>query len=598
MMGGKKLIFLILFTIIFSNICFINAAECGSVPVRGCTVSVDTTFDSGNYALNGTSTSDPMITVSGSNIRLDCNNALFYGNYSGYGRGIYVNQVQNVTILNCNLEGYFRGVYIRGFSKNITLDNFKVYNTSTAVYIDHSNNTHVINSNITFSSKGIYALNTSKISVNTTLFQQNNYSIFLENSSEGIIYRNNLSNGLRVTGNSFAEIIISNGNFTQISNNFINNGSYRGIYLDNHAEHSEIFGNFINDSYYDGIAMYSGSDYNEIYTNNITNSVNNGISMRSSNSHFYNNVIAKNFHHGMDLRGDVYTFGVENNVIENNFFYDQEESHFIYMTQASNNTIQNNQFINQSGASNIQDGIQIANESNGNRIIGNTFVNIFRYGVQFIWGTRDNLVKDNNFSQSIKNYTYFFSNSTNDSIRLLGKDYYINTTEKFDGWINESNSQINNTDGVSHDINLYGLTNAKITYGNGSIVQKTGTAQITLLSKGFFWIIDKFYSTEEPSLPIGSTTISGGEGYTKKINITKVNESDIVDGSSTNNSNDLENNISETTNSTDLGDTGNEKITEKVFSWAKKNFLLVVGIVLIILIFLKIKGKIKSQQHL
>ncbi|VVB82407.1 Right handed beta helix region [uncultured archaeon] len=599
-MKNRKFIFLILLVSLFFNFYFISAAECGSVPVKGCTVSVSTTFNAGTYFFNGTSTSDPIITISGNNLRLDCNGAHFKGNSTTYGRGIYVNQAQNVSIVNCYIEGYYRGIYIRGFSKNITLDNLGSYNAGSGVYTDNSNKIYVINSNITLSSKGIYVLNTSELSISTTIFKNDSYSIYLNSSSNGIIQDNDISDGLR-DGTTYADIAIEESNFTKILDNTINNGGYRGIYLNNYAEHSEVAGNIINGSYQDAIALYNGADYNEVHDNFFTSSNNNGISMRSSNSHFYNNLIDKNTHHGMDLRADVYTFGADNNTVENNIFSNQVESHFIYITQGRNNIIKDNQFINQSGASDVQDGVEISNLSNGNKIIGNTFVNIHRYGIQFIYGTKENVVQDNDFSKSTTNYTYFFVNSTNDSIKFLGESYYINTSKEFRGWINESAKQINNTYTKSQNLSIYGLTDAKLSYDNGTTSEKDGDVEITFLPYQFFVIIDKFYSPvvqNNLGPNSGGSDEGSGGSDTNPPNISETNESIINQDGNTTKNNSLENKTNETTDSTEIIATLNSQMIGKVLFWGGGTLIIIILIALIIFPFLKIKSPKIKEEHL
>ena len=130
----KIILFICLLVSIISFSRLVEAVECGGNPIDGCTVSHDTTFNPATYDLpNG-------ISIMSNDISVDCNGASLVGSGSNY--GISINNLNGISIKNCNISNYNYGIYLHNsnfnsiFNNNI--NNNKVGGINGGIYISNS----------------------------------------------------------------------------------------------------------------------------------------------------------------------------------------------------------------------------------------------------------------------------------------------------------------------------------------------------------------------------------------------------------------------------------------------------------------------------
>jgi parallel beta-helix repeat protein len=300
------------------------------------------------------------IVVQRSNIIIDGEGHTLYG--MGYGSGLHLDKVTNVTITNMKIEGFYTGISIEASS------NCKVYRcllTNNQGYGIHLYFFH----NQT-SRRLVYSMNNS---VYENMIANNTWEgILCENSLYNEIYQNIIKNnqreaGVRLVNSRFNSIynneIVDNGNVSWFSigglslegssynsifsNNISGNFGY-GIWLYPHySENSTknyIAENTVINNYACGISLYNSS-YNVIYNNNITNDGNFGIVIENcAQNSVTNNDITYNAY-GVRLNNvkDASIYG--NNIVNNQIG--------IQLFQCEKNEIWHNNFVNNTQNANV-----------------------------------------------------------------------------------------------------------------------------------------------------------------------------------------------------------------------------------------------------
>ena len=262
------------------------------VPIDGMEIDRDTTFCQGEYFLpNG-------INVINNGITLDCDNAKIYGEYSTSGqdtKGISITDISSTTVINCIVDNYKRAIKTFN-SDNLTIEDNQLRPT------------------------------------------QGNTALYLQDTKESIIQRNNIKGTTYVNGDSYGNILMDNYHY-------IGDVLSAGVYLlseshDNLVAHSEFIGT------YDGIDLQHGS-YNNTLDNNIFENNNRGIILVGSedNTIKNNRISASNPpEEYVGLKGIV----IGDSSTEGNLIYDNNISDMntcMYVKETSDNTIFNNNFL-------------------------------------------------------------------------------------------------------------------------------------------------------------------------------------------------------------------------------------------------------------
>jgi len=226
----------------------------------------------------------------------------------GYGKGIYVYSVSNVTIENLTVSRYGVGIYLNSSSNN-TITNVTANNNMGGIVLFSSSN------------------NTIKDSVlqNNGLFVWQSYNNIVESTTvngKPLVYLENEEN--RVVDNAGQVILVNCANITvkdlDLSNatvgvelwgsewirieNVTANNNYYGIYL--YSSNNNTITNLTANNNYAGVVLFSSSN------NTIKDSVlqNNGLVVIDS----YNNIVESTTVNGKPL---VYLENEENRVVDN-----------------------------------------------------------------------------------------------------------------------------------------------------------------------------------------------------------------------------------------------------------------------------------------
>ncbi len=197
-----------------------------------------TISSSGNYVLCGDMSCANGVTIQANNVNLNCQGHSLTGfstssNWNGV--GVYANNINGVTVENCNVSNFDRAIELLGTSSNnvITSNNVNSNNRGIGIYSSSGRNNHITGNTAT----------------------SNNYGIDLEPSN------NNIITGNTVSSSNYEAIYLggSSGN-SIMSNNFDSNSQY-GIRLDS-SNNNNITGNSANFESNYGIYASSSSGNN------------------------------------------------------------------------------------------------------------------------------------------------------------------------------------------------------------------------------------------------------------------------------------------------------------------------------------------------
>lgn len=180
---------------------FVSAVECSSVPTDGCTISTDTTFDTGIYNLpNGIE-----FPKDNNDNLLNCNGSILIG--SGLDNGIHLNGADRNIIENCIIKNYSSGILFdwenggvcrssdSNILRNLTLENNSIginsINNCISPLREHLNN-KIINNTIKDNIEGIKLVYSRYNNITGNVLENNSlYGVHLTTTAFNIIINNN-----------------------------------------------------------------------------------------------------------------------------------------------------------------------------------------------------------------------------------------------------------------------------------------------------------------------------------------------------------------------------------------------------------------------
>lgn len=143
---------------------------CNNNLTEGCFIRQNIQFQTNSYNRNGTSSQTTGIfNINSSNLNIDCNNSLIYGNYTpiilstGTGSGVAFYQhtpSMNVTLQNCNIRNYHFG-YVTAINSNVntSIIRFNSFNQTSQSVRFYGGGNNLIYNNTFFnaSNDGVYS---------------------------------------------------------------------------------------------------------------------------------------------------------------------------------------------------------------------------------------------------------------------------------------------------------------------------------------------------------------------------------------------------------------------------------------------------------
>ncbi|MCD4704480.1 right-handed parallel beta-helix repeat-containing protein, partial [bacterium] len=291
------------FTIIGTGI---DQPECGDI------IAEDITLVGDLFCAN------TALTIETDDIILDCNGHSITGDAIGYDFGVFLDEVEGVTVKNC---------VISGFKKGISLEK--------------GNNHQILNNELFDNYGGIWLVESQNNMLNENNSHENEeYGIYLGGASDNntITHNTTIDNG--PSGSSAGIRLDWSSNNSVIANIATNNGAY-GIAL-NQANGNTVENNLINNNDEQGVFMFVAED-SQITGNTIFGNGVEGIWLRGySDGDTKNNLIKDNLFFGNTdyaIRANEYTN--DNQIYNNSFIYNGD--------QAQDYGLNNTWFYNESG---------------------------------------------------------------------------------------------------------------------------------------------------------------------------------------------------------------------------------------------------------
>lgn len=346
----------------------VNAIECNSTSVTdSCTVSTNLTLAGGQVFNVDDATDNGVVIINTNNVVFDCNGSTINGTQSASSRGIFANNKNNISIINCNIMNYHFNIRLL-----------------------EGDNSTVANNNLSGAYIGVYAVSTDHLTI------RDNY-VF--------------SNGSQPAGTPNGLSLDTDNNHTIIQGNIVDTYYYQ-IFVNGLAQNTTIKDNIVTNATGEnlgrGIETRNGINNTRIFNNTVINPQRNGIVIGSDWAWIYNNTVTGFKHHGIDISCGVAPLHSSNIFAYQNYVYNDVISLYAgaYSTQAFvvcdnfNVTVYNNTvpyMYNNYSASTLIGGIAVDIQENGSSILieNNTFNNINGYCVQLKGNAT---VRNNNFN--------------------------------------------------------------------------------------------------------------------------------------------------------------------------------------------------------
>ncbi|MEM4707745.1 MAG: right-handed parallel beta-helix repeat-containing protein, partial [Candidatus Anstonellales archaeon] len=260
--------------------------RCGEIINESCTMT-------SNLYSNGT-----CFTVKESNVQINCSGFSIKGNSSGY--GILVQNTTNFSIIDCIIGNFSSSIHVLN-TNNSLFKNNTLFKSQYGMFMDPSyNNTIIENQIFANSNIGLYLNASHNNTIRNNTFENNtNTGLKLEystnNKIEPNIVKNNTEIGIfiiysnlnNITQNncSLASdcILISDSNYSLISENFVYSNDRTGIRLDPYSLGNNVTNNRVEDA--NQKCIYSSSNTLVLIKNNTArNCSEDGIFLHNSNN--------------------------------------------------------------------------------------------------------------------------------------------------------------------------------------------------------------------------------------------------------------------------------------------------------------------------
>ena len=166
-------------------------------------IDADTTLDGGTYYIRDDEL-DGAITITASNVTLDCNGATIIAVVPGVGYGVFVPEVlDHVTIENCTIRSYRYGIYLDSSSDNQILSNTLELNAFGLILGDSNGNKIAGNRANENTQAGVYLEGSARNQIHDNTIDANaNVGIFIHTSSGNDVSSN------QVCANTNADFIV------------------------------------------------------------------------------------------------------------------------------------------------------------------------------------------------------------------------------------------------------------------------------------------------------------------------------------------------------------------------------------------------------
>jgi parallel beta-helix repeat protein len=335
------------------------------------------------------------ITINASNVTIECNGFNVTGNYVGTTYGIRADDVENITILNCNVRNYSRAVYLSNTNHSDIIDNV-AYNNTYGFWLTSSSDNDLINNVARDNANNGFRVVTGSddnLLLNNTAYNNSNYgfSIVTSNYSkliENVAY-NNTNSGFLLGSNVF------NSNLTD---NEAYNNTAHGFYL-SQAPNNNLTDNIAYEN--DQHGFYAEFSDNSMFINNHAyNNTQYGFYSLSANySNYTTNRAYNNTLHGFYLDASYY------NNLTNNFAYDNLWYGFYLNSNSGDNRFTNNEAYN-----NSLDGFFLNGGCDNNNFTNNRAYNNSQNGFS-IYGSNTISVGDTAYLNGLSGF-WFDSNAS------------------------------------------------------------------------------------------------------------------------------------------------------------------------------------------
>ncbi len=378
------------------------------------------------------------------------NCTLIDGGESSFNSGVFLKNVQNGLIQNNTCYNSNCGIVVDSSSNNVVRENI-IYGCTLAgiyMYLGSSFN-DVINNKITGSSRGLSIFSSSNMNFSQNVMENTGIHVYYNTESQ--LSTNNIDSSNLVSGKPVYfyanEDNLDNSNFTdpgQIILSNCDNVTLSGFDLKNtnigiqllYCDNAQVFGNNLTDNSLLGIYVREGN-YNNISYNYLRSNMY-GIEL---NDKCLNNTIDDNtFLYGST--GIFIRFDSENNTIINNNL--TQCSTGIRISDSANNIIESNDIINSPGSGTYIDSGASTNHFIRNKIEGSNLNGIYLSSNVDSNEFRENSIKDSAnagvyIATSDCENNMFIQNSFKQNTRHVndvGTDNYYNNTVIGNYWDN------------------------------------------------------------------------------------------------------------------------------------------------------------------
>lgn len=346
------------------------------------------------------------------NVVLDCNNSLIQGNRTFDSLGVNIENLNNITIKNCQFNGYYRGIL--GFNTtNSVLDNITFIDSEADILRGSFFNTQIINNIFNSNCSGFNYISSPDNRENSF------YNIHITGGSYNLISNNILRGNNRCrTGiilqkqDNFNPIAFRNN----ITNNIIYNFTDQGIYLaTDNVTYSYIYNNTLINQGFCDICNQSYGYFNGemgIHLEEHTGILSYGVNGSNQVFSNMNNIISSNYISGF-VRGIFLEGTTSHTIINNNISNMRYEGIKIKWSRLHN--ISNNYIYN------VSYGVDFQNGSINNNVSNNIIDNVNR-GFMFELGYNQNNILGLNQISNISQSSIVLAGLFNYNNYLLGNN--------------------------------------------------------------------------------------------------------------------------------------------------------------------------------